>query len=147
MPLSGPTPIALDRAERLAARLGCLEWQSGGNGIYAMLQEWPAEFEADGVILWILRQFYPEGRRGMTMLSRLVPGQEIPEHTDRHEHCHRRVHFPITTNDKATFTSDGREFHMERGGVYEIDPFLPHSARNHGDTDRIHLIFNVLEAP
>ena len=109
--------------------------------IKILAPDWPA----DQVIAQVI-SFYDKGRRGMTMYSRLIPGQTIPTHIDEHEDCHRRVHIPITTNEKSWFRSGDEVAHFEAGYAYEIDPFIPHSVVNNGKTDRVHLIFNVLGA-
>ena len=128
---------------QLLVRLTELVWPPSGGGVYAMIKILAPEWAADQVIAQVL-SFYPGGRRGMTMYSRLIPGQTIPAHIDEHEGCHKRVHVPITTNAKSWFHSGDQTSHFEVGYAYEIDPFIPHSVVNEGKIDRVHLIFNVL---
>lgn len=76
------------------------------------------------------------------LLSRVVPGQVIERHTDKA--YTKRVHVPLQTNPKAYFITD-EPLHMQLGKVYVVDPSKPHSVVNEGDTDRIHLMFDVKE--
>lgn len=60
-----------------------------------------------------------------------------------------RLHFPIKTNPKVTFTvwdCDGREqnVHMKEGECWFLDTRKPHRAVNGGDEERIHLVVDVL---
>lgn len=85
------------------------------------------------------------GKAGVTLASRLVPGQVIPTHTDHHDNnCTRRVHVPLKTNPRAFFLTQDGQFHMELGKAYVINPAMPHGVVNEGEEDRIHLMFNVV---
>lgn len=60
-----------------------------------------------------------------------------------------RLHFPIKTNPKVSFTvwdCDGREqnVHMKEGECWFLDTRKPHRAVNGGDEERIHLVVDVL---
>lgn len=127
-----------------------LEWHPAGDpGTFAMLDipEWfPAHLIYDAAL-----PRYPGKRVGkMACLSRLVPGQAIPQHIDAHDgHCRQRIHAPLVTDPGAIFvhTVDARlrAVHMEAGRLYEIDPTQPHSVCHGGTVDRIHLFFNVVD--
>ncbi len=133
--------IPVDVGPAVAALDG-LEWPSGGPGIYAMIGA-PAGFPLAGILDQALKA---DERPGMTLLSRVVPGQAIPMHTDGHDnHCRRRIHVPLLTNQHCWFFTGDERTHMRVGCVYEIDPTRPHGVANLGDSDRIHLIFNVLK--
>ena len=59
-----------------------------------------------------------------------------------------RLHFPLVTNDWVFFTqwnTDGTETvaHMDIGELWYLDMRKPHTAINHGDEDRYHLIIDV----
>lgn len=72
----------------------------------------------------------------MTSMSRI----------ERHRDCnpYRRVHIPILTNPNVIFTVDEVDFHMETGGIYELDESKFHSVVNNGAEDRHHLIIDYL---
>ncbi len=125
-----------------------LVWRAGGSGRpgqFAMIDAFPPRVaEAAGPIFEHCLGLVQAGRRGMTLLSRLVPGQVIDPHRDGHDgHCKVRVHVPLTTNPACVFINKGDAFHMEVGSAYVIDPTELHSAVNGGASDRIHLIFNA----
>ena len=109
-----------------------------------MIEAYPGDLPVQR-IFEVCMALYPGRRRGMTLFSRLVPGQVIPEHLDGHDgHCHTRFHVPLTTNPACVFVVDGEAFHMAVGSAYVIDPTKLHSVANGGTTDRIHLIFNAV---
>jgi hypothetical protein len=117
-----------------------IDWLPSGKGEFGMQRGAPwAQREID----WILEE-YGLGRQGLTLVSLLIPGQEISVHTDHHENnCRARIHVPLLTNLECLFISDGDEWHMQVGRAYLIDPTMPHGVVNRGSTDRIHLIFNA----
>jgi hypothetical protein len=141
----GFKPFSVDPSA-LFEHMDGLDWKSIGGVLDAvgMVQSWPERVPVDevvGQVLW----YYPGARRGMTMFSKLVPGQVIEAHRDFHdEGCRRRVHVPITTNQRAFFWMNGEAINMQVGQAYEIDPTALHAAVNMGATERTHLIFNVL---
>ena len=60
-----------------------------------------------------------------------------------------RFHFPIITNNKVVFScwgegNRGTRVKMKVGGCYCLDIRKPHSAENTGNTDRIHLVVDVV---
>ena len=86
-------------------------------------------FGEDG---WIIRSLF----------VRLLPGGEIPPHTDRGfslTNSHR-LHVPVVTNDDAGFSVGDQEQHMACGEIWEINNQRRHSAWNRGTQGRIHLI-------
>ena len=131
----------------LVAVLGDLEWVSGGPGIYAMISDFPPwVLEVAEPIFGVCLARFPGRHRGMTLLSRLVPGQYIHPHQDRHDsHCESRIHVPLSTNPACVFVSDGKAFHMRVGEAHVINPGLIHTTANGGATDRVHLIFNAAQ--
>ncbi len=123
-----------------------LVWVPGGDGPgqYAMIKRFSPEVEASAApIIDECLASFPARRRGMTLFSRLIPGQYIAPHTDGHDdHCNTRIHVPLTTNPACVFVNNRSAFHMKPGWAYVINPCLEHLAINGGETDRIHLIFN-----
>ncbi len=91
----------------------------------------------------LIAEHFPGGRQGFTLVSLVVPGQVIPEHTDHNGNCHNRIHVPLTTDERCVFVTEGAEHHMVCGFAYLIDPTLPHGVIHRGVQDRIHLMFNV----
>lgn len=81
------------------------------------------------------------------MLARLAAGAVIDRHVDgagSNLHTHK-IHVPIETNERAQMIISGRAFHFQRGEAYEVNNLAPHSVENLGQTDRIHLIFEVFD--
>jgi hypothetical protein len=80
------------------------------------------------------------------MLSVVMPGHDILSHADHlAENWICRVHVPLTTNDKATFTVELEEHRMLVGGAYRVNISRTHSVFNGGKTPRIHLMFDCYE--
>ncbi len=78
-------------------------------------------------------------------LLRLAPGGVIREHRDlgaSYADGFFRLHVPITTNDQTRFIVDGESLPMQPGDCWYADFTLPHSVRNDGATDRVHLIID-----
>ena len=77
---------------------------------------------------------------------KLKANSEVLKHTDGGAllHYSRRIHVPLITNDKITFTVFDNTVNMKEGVWYEINNQLPHSVSNPTDTDRVHLIIDVL---
>lgn len=83
------------------------------------------------------------------MLSRMLPGQSHPYHTDvQRSDCVTRVHVPITTNPGCwmMFEDEGERVHFETGRAYTFNTLARHAFGNDGDEPRVHLIFEVLRA-
>jgi hypothetical protein len=139
----------VDAAE-LAASTRWLNWLPAGDpGTYAMIEFKDLPVEAARPALDIVEQMadrYPERRLGMLCMSRLVPGQYIPQHEDRHDgKCNIRLHLPIETNPSVVFVNDTQAVHMKVGEIWQIDPTMTHCVANGGGTDRIHLFWNMRE--
>ena len=83
------------------------------------------------------------------MLARLEAGHGIDLHVDgggSHPFTHK-VHVPLETNAGAVLRVDGADFHLAAGHAWEVNNLVLHGAFNRGETDRIHLIFEVFEDP
>lgn len=85
-------------------------------------------------------------------LNELGPGAELSPHE---EHLTRRVgtdrvglrcrlHVPIWSNPNALMLADGDWFGFSVGGIYLFNNGCVHAAVNHGNTSRLHLVFDVL---
>jgi hypothetical protein len=55
-----------------------------------------------------------------------------------------RFHLPICTNPGAEIMLDGDIYRLEVGTVYFVNHGCVHSARNGGDQDRVHLVWDML---
>lgn len=88
------------------------------------------------------RYFFPR-----VMLAKLPPGKKITPHTDgpQHESRPHKIHVPLVTNPNAKFLLPPHIYHFEKGMAYEVNNGRLHGVANNGSTDRIHLIFELLE--
>lgn len=80
------------------------------------------------------------------LLARLPAKSQVHPHKDRGRlfETARRFHIPIITNNKCSVTVADREVFMTAGECWEISNLRTHSAKNNGDTDRVHLIFDII---
>lgn len=93
--------------------------------------------------LGYVRPFFPR-----VMLARLQPGALIPPHVDGDPSKHQahKIHVPLTTNADCWFLVGERRWHFEPGRAYEVNNGDYHGVANSGDSDRVHLIFECLDA-
>lgn len=79
------------------------------------------------------------------VLVKLPPSGVVLQHRDLSPYFAktRRFHVPILTNAQVTFTIGRERLNMQAGRLYEINNLMPHGVFNGGDTDRIHLIFDM----
>lgn len=82
------------------------------------------------------------------MLARLKAGGSIDIHRDGagSNLCTHKIHIPLVTNSQAKFLVKNDSYHLKYGKAYEVNNITLHGAENHGDFDRIHLIFEVFES-
>ena len=52
------------------------------------------------------------------------------------------MHIPVVTNADVDFFLAGRQLEMKEGECWYLDLSLPHSVRNRGTTDRVHLVID-----
>lgn len=98
----------------------------------------------DPIVKDILDGHYPGCIAQQRMLSVVMPHDEIPRHKD--DQCPEwveRVHVPLTTNPLASFNCDDGQHFMEVGKVYRVNTEAYHAVTNHGDTPRVHFMFDV----
>lgn len=110
-------------------------------------EEW---YEWKDVINPVLNQIYPIFKNpflNKCMIANVRPGKQIPEHTDSAQSftLSHRLHIPLVTNKEAVMTIKGEERNMKVGVCYEVNNKQLHSVVNNGDTDRIHLLFDIYE--
>lgn len=83
-------------------------------------------------------------------ILKLSPGAKIGLHTDRREECgclafdRVRLHVPIVTNDKVVFQVNGQNLKLKPGRLYYVNFSQAHQVRNDGDTDRLHLVLDLV---
>jgi len=95
----------------------------------------------------IISRYYPPGGTVIrAMAAKLLAGQKITPHVDKHPSFHfgHRIHIPITTNPRVRFMIDGRPFQFRVGEAYEINNQKMHSVMNKGAEDRITFIFDYV---
>lgn len=79
-------------------------------------------------------------------LLRLTPGSIIKEHRDQQAGYLEkalRIHIPVQTNPGVDFRVNGERIIMQAGECWYADFSMPHSVRNDGDADRIHLVIDA----
>ncbi|GAB4045584.1 aspartyl/asparaginyl beta-hydroxylase domain-containing protein [Spirosoma litoris] len=80
-------------------------------------------------------------------LMLLAPGSQIREHRDQglaYEFNAFRIHIPIQTADDVQFRVAGSNLAMQPGDCWYANFDQPHSVRNDGTTERIHLVIDCL---
>lgn len=81
-------------------------------------------------------------------LSRVIAGRGFGYHSDpQAPEWITRVHVPVITNERAwvAFEEEGGcKVHFEVGKAYSFNALKRHAFSNDGQTDRIHLLFDVL---
>jgi hypothetical protein len=95
----------------------------------------------------IIEKSYPPGGTVIrAMAAKLLAGQKIIKHWDKHPsfHCGHRIHVPITTNPRVRFMIDGQPYRFKVGEAYELNNQLFHSVMNKGKEDRITFIFDYV---
>ncbi len=79
-------------------------------------------------------------------LMRLAPGSHIKEHCDPGldlESGTVRLHVPVQTNDDVDFRLNDERISLSEGECWYLRLSEPHSIRNNGQTDRIHLVIDA----
>lgn len=79
-------------------------------------------------------------------LMRLAPGSAIHAHRDHDLDAaegRARIHVPVTSNPGVAFLLNGSAVTMQPGEAWYLRLADPHSARNDGASDRVHLAIDV----
>ncbi|BBM83302.1 aspartyl/asparaginyl beta-hydroxylase domain-containing protein [Candidatus Uabimicrobium amorphum] len=76
------------------------------------------------------------------ILTRLKPKTEISRHRDKGLifETNHRLHIPIQTNEKVSFTVGKEQKCLQQGKMYEINNRRLHSVKNASNESRIHMI-------
>jgi len=90
---------------------------------------------------------YDRGAFPRVMLARMAPGGLIHPHRDQNPAAKwpHKIHVPLLTNEKVTFTIEGKGYHFSEGEAVEVNNMGVHGVDNRGDSDRVHLIFEYYD--
>lgn len=125
-----------DRRERPSPCFDLPAWERWATRLLPIMNEAVTPFA-------YTRGFFPR-----IMLARLPAGAFVTPHADGHPSGTRphKIHVPILTNPSAYFFVEGQRYHFQEARAYEVNNAARHGAANGGETDRIHLIFEYLDA-
>jgi len=87
-----------------------------------------------------------DGKYARTFFAKLPAGEEISAHSDWQEYllvC-RRHHIPIITNANVDFFVGDETINMAAGEIWEINNSKVHRVVNNGESDRVHLIIDII---
>ena len=90
--------------------------------------------------------YFPELVKVRGEIVNLFPGKKLGLHKDIywfHKHS-RRIHIPLCTNVDCYQIFEDRKQHLEVGTIYEINNRIMHSACNCGNTNRVHIILDLM---
>jgi len=99
-----------------------------------------------------LEELY-DGKVAMCGFNKIRPGGSMPLHRDDVDRKQpfspyyfvlRRFHIPIFTNEQSFIRVSGENKHMKTGECWEFNNNHLHKVWNHGDTNRIHFIVDIL---
>lgn len=82
---------------------------------------------------------------GRILIVRLPPGCALDPHVDegRYAAHFARFHVALRANDQCALVVEDQPQHMAPGEAWWFNHRTTHSAHNHGDTERIHLIVDA----
>jgi hypothetical protein len=97
------------------------------------------------------RGLFGEGELCFAGFAILGPGGVIPRHRDMpHDHNKKafshHLHAPITEAEECEFTFGKTTLSLERGGLYEVDNMIRHSAIHRGSRPRVNLMLDYCPA-
>jgi quercetin dioxygenase-like cupin family protein len=86
------------------------------------------------------------GVHGEVLITKLRAGSKIPSHMDNGQYLSkiRRHHIPLITSGNVSFLVGSESINMKAGECWEINNNRPHSVYNKSETDRIHLIIDIM---
>ena len=87
-----------------------------------------------------------DGVLGRAKIVRLPAGRQVCPHSDRGEYykVRDRYHFVLKSTHGSWLKAGDEEVRMQEGELWWFDNKAAHEARNDGQADRIHLIFDLL---
>lgn len=87
------------------------------------------------------------GEKNRVRFMRLRAGGHILRHSDPLHQIDAsliRVHVPIVTSPAVRFLVNDRRIVMRPGEVWHVDVRFPHEVHNEGDSDRVHLVIDLV---
>jgi hypothetical protein len=86
------------------------------------------------------------GKVGKAVFINLPPFKNVDKHKDAGGYLEsvRRHHIPIATNERVSFVIDGERKFMRVGEIWEVNNNKVHQVWNEGDTDRVHLLIDII---
>jgi hypothetical protein len=87
-----------------------------------------------------------DGKFARVIFLRLPEEKVVYQHNDDGDYLAliHRHHIAIKTNESALFLIDQDKKHLKVGDCWEINNARLHGAINGGDTERIHLLFDIM---
>lgn len=87
-----------------------------------------------------------DGKVGKCVFIKMPAHKSVGEHRDSMDYLGavRRHHIAITTNDNVLFFVNKESKNMKVGECWEINNNLLHSVQNNGDSERIHLMVDII---
>ncbi len=87
-----------------------------------------------------------DGKVGKCVFIKMPPHKSVGEHRDNLDYLGavRRHHIAITTNKNVLFFVNKESKNMAVGECWEINNNLLHRVENNGDSERIHLMIDIL---
>jgi hypothetical protein len=132
VPLRGMVKSA--QGERARRDVHESRWTSGSQRL-PLFQEFLKQVaaEEDGVL-------------GRAKIVCLPAGRQVYPHSDRGEYykVRNRYHFVLKSTEGSWLKAGDEEVRMQAGELWWFDNKAVHEARNDGEEDRIHLIFDLL---
>ncbi|MDB5677400.1 aspartyl/asparaginyl beta-hydroxylase domain-containing protein [Sphingomonas bacterium] len=99
----------------------------------------------DAIVRDHVAPLYPGCDVLRVQLAELPAGNTISPHRDVDMLALiHRTHIPIATNKAVAFTIADEDFFLGEGVLYELNNCARHAVRNDGDTDRVHLLVDML---
>jgi hypothetical protein len=115
-------------------------------------KDYPRVADVIGPLMQVLRPLFgfmnvkPE-QVGRVLVVKLKPGGHVAEHTDEGDYADTftRLHVILSTNDACWYRCGDVVASYPTGTAFWFDHKQPHEAFNGGETERIHLIIDVLK--
>lgn len=97
-------------------------------------------------IVEFVQTLFPDFKMVRGEIVNLTSGKSLTPHIDVHwfHKESKRIHIPIISNAESFLTFEGRQYQLISGKVYEINNRIMHSGFNHGTTDRIHVVIDLM---
>lgn len=112
-----------------------IEYRCTDNELFKMIEP----------IIQDLEQIH-NGKVGKCLFIKLPAKKMVFEHRDNGDYLNaaRRHHIAIKTNPMTFFKIDEERKNMLVGDCWEINNMRLHAVQNNGDTDRVHLLIDIL---